>query len=160
MHFYQLYLSQSALPVLLHTVPSSRKTGERNGRILVSCFSELHLRPPLFVFQARVISSCDYFLFPSFLTNSPNSFFPASLPIIPCSMKYLYIVIPDAATTKLHFLLQYKVKGKVGPLPKNISALLCTISCHCRQSWGTAQRQDAKPDGAGEGRDTWKTADY
>lgn len=111
--------------------------------------------PSLLFFQAREPRpvSLTFFPFPSFPTNSPNSVFPASLPITPCPMKYLYTVIPRAGTRKVYFLFKFKVKGKVGSLPKNISAALCTISCHCRQSWCKTQRQDAKPDGAEEESD-------
>lgn len=108
--------------------------------------------PSLLFFQAREPRPVSLTFFP-FPTNSPNSVFPASLPITPCPMKYLYTVIPRAGTRKVYFLFKFKVKGKVGSLPKNISAALCTISCHCRQSWCKTQRQDAKPDGAEEESD-------
>lgn len=152
LHFYQLYFSCSALSVDHTEPPLVGRMKEEWENLNFSLFWVLSSFPSPFVFQARESFpvSFAYFLSPSFPTSSLNSFLPVSLPVTSCSMKYFYTVIPDAGTRKFHFLLQFKLKDKVGPLPKSISALLCTISCHCRQGWCRAGRQDAKPR-AGEG---------
>lgn len=76
-------------------------------------------------------------------------------------MRYLYIAIPGAVTRKCHFLLQHKVRGKVGPLPKRrFLPLSAPFLATADRAGAGPQRQDAKADGAGEGRDTWEIADY
>ena len=95
--FQILRLRYPALSVGRTQRPSSWEGWEEKWGNL-SCFSGFYLHSLSLFFWAResLSISFTYFLFPSFPTSSLNNFFPASLPITPRSMKYLFTVIPGA----------------------------------------------------------------